>query len=166
MPSGGMRWNSKLPKAGAGRAPGPQNSDNTNPDGQRHAGRKGGQPNRNGEIRGKHKKAEPEPTPVLGASLIDLEEGAREIRSILTDKDHREKFIELIDMAFAKAIDGNYRFYEDLMNRFGGKPVVTQANIIGDMSGDETAALAEQVEKNFEAGGLRLVPREDEVADG
>ncbi len=161
MPSGGMRWNSKLPKEGAGRVAGPRNSDGTNVDGQRHPGRKGGQPNRNGEIKGKHKKAEPEPAAVFGASLIDLEEGAREIRSILTDETHREKFTELVDMAFVKALNGEYRFYEDLMNRYGGKPVVTQANITGDMSGDETAALADQVEKNLKGEGLRLVRDED-----
>lgn len=161
MASGGMKANSKLPKKGAGRPAGPQNSDGTSPGG-RNFGAKGGDPDRRktGEYDRRGPNWETDPEGKFGASLLELQDGAREIRNFLVSARNRDRIERIVEKAFTEAEAGNFRYYEDILNRFGGKPVMTQTNITADLTGDETAALAKQVAEKFEEDGLHLVSDE------
>lgn len=163
MASGGMRKNSRLPNKGAGRPSGPRNSDGTSPDGHR-PGIKGGSPHPYTKGEGKTKQWQTNPEEKFGASLLELEDGAREIRNILMEARYQEKLRELVEVAFTRARAGEFRFYEDIMNRIGGKPVSTQTNVVREMTGDEVASMAEQIKGKFEKEGLHAVP--DEEAGG
>ncbi len=147
MASGGRRWNSRLPQKGQGRVPGPQGPGGKNADGKLQGGIRGGQKYRNGEVRGKHKMSEPEKN--FGGSLLELETGAREIRGLLLEARRRDDLDAMVDKAFEKAKEGEFRYYADIMDRIGGKAMVTQTNIMADLTGDEVAAMAEQVEEKF-----------------
>lgn len=147
MPSGGMRWNSKLPKEGAG----PRGNAGSG----RNYGRNGGQENRQGEVNGQQWEHTTEEK--LGASLPELQEGAAHIRFILMEKKNIERYEKMIDVAFTKAEGGDFRYYQDLMDRRGGRPVAVQRGESLELTGDQVRDMAEQVREQFKQDGLKVL---------
>ena len=150
MPSGGSRWNSNLPKGG-NTASGPRDSGD-------HPGRNGGQENRNGEIRGKHKMSEPELN--FGGTAEEIAQGAKMIRDILTSERMRPRIERAVDKSVELAEGGNLGHARLILGYIAGTPVAMQHSESVVMTGDQVADMAEQVRENFKKDGLAIVKSE------
>lgn len=159
MPSGGMRWNSRLPKPNAGRPKGSKNGD-ANP------GIKGGQRRRTpGQKRtdplyipgesGNQMAGQPE-----FLTVDDVVHGARAIQEILTRPRWNSRIEDVLDAMYDEAVgivrdergapqpkrkQPNVKAGETLLQYRYGKPVTLNENLNRDVTAEEVAQMAERV---------------------
>ena len=155
MPAGGMRPNSHLPKAGAGRPKG-------SVDGVRRPGVKGGATKR----RTQAEKAE-DPFTVPGErntamghqpdwidDVQDLARGQRIIRDALRSARLEERMLKVMDRMLTDAENGDNKARELLLAYTGGRPVAFQQTATVDLTGDQLAGLAAQVRAEFDGPAI------------
>jgi len=161
MPAGGMRWNSHLPKKGAGRPKG-------SVDGVRRPGIKGGQRGRRFEAEKQedplyipgHNRHAMSDQPAWIDDVADLARGQRIIRDSLRDARLGERMAGVMESLLSRAESGDHKATELLLAYVGGKPVAFQATgDLDQMDPDRLAAMADEVE-----GRLRVVPKSGEGA--
>lgn len=159
MPSGGMRWNSRLPKRNAGRPKGSK-------DGDANPGIKGG-----GTKRRTPGQKKTDPLYIPGESgnqmagqpefltVDDVVHGARAVQEILTLPRWKHRFEDVLDALFDEGMgihrdgDGapvkqgqrNVKALELLLQYRYGKPVTLNENLNRDISAEDVAAMAERV---------------------
>lgn len=153
MPGGGMRWNSRLPKANAGRPKG-------SVDGVRRPGINGGKtkqrtPSEQAEdpfyIPG-HNSHAMQHQPDWIDDVQDLARGQRMIRDALRDARLHERVVNVVDALLTKAEGGDNKSAELLLAYIGGKPVAFSENTNRDISGDEIASMADAVRDEMSKG--------------
>ena len=167
MPSGGMRWNSRLPKRNAGRPKGSK-------DGDANPGIKGG-----GTKRRTPGQKKTDPLYIPGGygsqmagqpeflTVDDVVHGARAVQEILSKRRWENRFEDVLDALFdegmgfqrdeegavAKKGQRNVKALELLLQYKYGKPVTLNENLNRDISAEDVAAMAEKVR-----GQLTVVP--------
>lgn len=163
---GGMRWNSRLPKKGAGRPKGAR-------DGDANPGIKGGQKRRNTS----QKRNDPlyipgkSGDPMAGQpeflTVDDVIHGARAVQTILSKGRWENRIEDVLEKVYEAAVgrvsvgekgtaeervvakEPNMKAAELLLQYKFGKPVTLNENINRDLTADEIAATAEQVGRHL-----------------
>lgn len=158
---GGMRPNSKLPKANAGRPKGSRN-------GEHHPGINGGvtrmsRPDAQKRDDPLWAPFTPPQKPPDWADVEKLALGSRLIHEEMHKPEHQDDVREIVAALAKEAKTGSYRHAELYLAYYGGKPVafVDRKGPGGEISGDQVAEMAAQVMAQMQSEGLHVVPRSD-----